>query len=355
MGSLLAKLLAPIKLHPALTTAIATAIVVSSWVLFATPYLRFAGQRAELRFACVPEVAEVVLRSKFTSIDRAELDLVTSSGRFQVGRLDVRPAVSDPRIVSITTPEARRAEIARKELSAGQVVLESRLLLYSPATPSFDVSGVDIRPLALDGPVASTCPSTGFHGSGLANLVVLARDVQLKRTNVLTEFLADRIYELNDLFGNVLLGVLCCAFISMLWHVASAIRAIPWSVKAAERAVRELANQRPNSNLEALKEELSADYVKNVRWLQFWKLVGPALGFLLTVSSLSAALHPAVRTASNAYFFIASIQLAIVSTCLGLLVRLAAQGAVSARWTTTRRLAEALPKQFPSSEPEHAG
>jgi hypothetical protein len=61
------------------------------------------------------------------------------------------------------------------------------------------------------------------------------------------------------------------------------------------------------------------------------------------VSSLAAALHPAVQASQDAYTFLAAVQVAVISTFVGLLVRIIAHGCI----VEAERLLEALSKVEP--------
>jgi biopolymer transport protein ExbB/TolQ len=52
--------------------------------------------------------------------------------------------------------------------------------------------------------------------------------------------------------------------------------------------------------------------------------LGPAVGFILTVSSLVGALHPALRSSNNLDGFLTGIHVAMISTFIGLLLRIIA-------------------------------
>ena len=59
-------------------------------------------------------------------------------------------------------------------------------------------------------------------------------------------------------------------------------------------------------------------------WYRFLQILGPTVGFLLTTSSLIAALNPSLQASRDIKGFFDSIQVAMVSTFIGLLIRLVA-------------------------------
>jgi biopolymer transport protein ExbB/TolQ len=60
------------------------------------------------------------------------------------------------------------------------------------------------------------------------------------------------------------------------------------------------------------------------RTFLFMQALGPAVGFILTVSSLVGALHPALRSSNNLDGFLTGIHVAMISTFIGLLLRIIA-------------------------------
>jgi len=70
-------------------------------------------------------------------------------------------------------------------------------------------------------------------------------------------------------------------------------------------------------------DKFAALWLKRDTWFQHLQLLGPALGFLLTVSSLIEALNP-LRSGNDLEGFLAGIHVALISTFLGLLLRLVA-------------------------------
>ncbi|MHC1622990.1 MAG: MotA/TolQ/ExbB proton channel family protein [Candidatus Methanospirareceae archaeon] len=70
-------------------------------------------------------------------------------------------------------------------------------------------------------------------------------------------------------------------------------------------------------------------YVRQDSWFHFTQIMGPAVGFTLTVASLIAALHPITENTNDISGFMAGMHIAMISTLLGLIVRII--GTVSQR------------------------
>jgi biopolymer transport protein ExbB/TolQ len=75
---------------------------------------------------------------------------------------------------------------------------------------------------------------------------------------------------------------------------------------------------------QAAQDEYLAYWWKwDVRF-RYLQAIGPALGFIMTVTSLVQALYPQVTTAHNLDEFFRGIHVALISTFLGLLLRVIA-------------------------------
>lgn len=66
------------------------------------------------------------------------------------------------------------------------------------------------------------------------------------------------------------------------------------------------------------------DFSKRKSWFRFLQILGPAIGFALTISSLIAGLNPTLQQAQDISIFFESIQIAMISTFIGLIIRIIA-------------------------------
>jgi biopolymer transport protein ExbB/TolQ len=71
-------------------------------------------------------------------------------------------------------------------------------------------------------------------------------------------------------------------------------------------------------------DKYAAHWAQLDKRFQFLQALGPAVGFILTVSSLVEALHPALLTANDLDAFLKGIHVAMIATFVGLLLRLVA-------------------------------
>lgn len=86
------------------------------------------------------------------------------------------------------------------------------------------------------------------------------------------------------------------------------------------RTLENLRRLHPQADGGSVFDLFAADCLKRDTLFQYLQLFGPALGFLLTVSSLIEALYP-TRLGNDLEGFLAGIHVALISTFLGLLMR----------------------------------
>jgi hypothetical protein len=83
-----------------------------------------------------------------------------------------------------------------------------------------------------------------------------------------------------------------------------------------------LSKEITKEQLEYAQSEFSIAFMSKDRRYQFLQIAGPAFGFVLTISSLIVGLHPSLRTESNMAEFFSAIQIAMMSTLIGLTIRI---------------------------------
>ena len=81
-----------------------------------------------------------------------------------------------------------------------------------------------------------------------------------------------------------------------------------------------------NSKDELNKAQIlfAEQYERDDRWYKVLQIMGPAIGFALTISSLIVGLHPRLKEIQNIEIFFETIQIAMISTFIGLSVRILA-------------------------------
>jgi hypothetical protein len=135
------------------------------------------------------------------------------------------------------------------------------------------------------------------------------------------------IVNLNDAISNVILTLLFFG-ISVLGAYLARLEFYNfcYSDEVFKNHLEKILNTKltNDSQRTAAWELYFADwYVLNNR-LRFFQVFGPAIGFILTVSSLIASLAPAAREMHDESLFLTGIHVAMISTFLGLLLRILA-------------------------------
>ena len=79
-----------------------------------------------------------------------------------------------------------------------------------------------------------------------------------------------------------------------------------------------------NHDVDKAECEIEMEYLRQDTRYRLFQVLGPAFGFLMTVSSLIAALHPSLQKSQNISIFFGAMQVAMVSTFIGLAIRIIA-------------------------------
>ena len=151
---------------------------------------------------------------------------------------------------------------------------------------------------------------------------------RLVRFRYIRKDLAEIIFRLNDAVSN---WVLTAMFFTVSWLVIKTaimeIRAYLYSEERFKRYICSFLGVddiRDTKHYRGLLDKYIAQWHTTDSRLKFMQALGPAVGFIFTVTSLIEALHPATRSADNLDSFLTGIHVAMISTFLGLLLRLVA-------------------------------
>lgn len=144
----------------------------------------------------------------------------------------------------------------------------------------------------------------------------------LEKRNKIRRYISNIILKFNDEVSNLVLTMLFLFLIYLILLMGGKLILIKannfnfyvkWKYKIKSKEML-------NNSLIAFGEK----HGKDNESFKFYQIVGPAIGFVLTISSLIAGLHPLVKEAQNLIMFLDAIQVALVSTFLGLLIRIVA-------------------------------
>jgi biopolymer transport protein ExbB/TolQ len=146
---------------------------------------------------------------------------------------------------------------------------------------------------------------------------------------LIQEELSNIVYGFNTSVSNLLLAGMTVALVWFGYVLSiGAVAAYVSSSKSIRKALAKRVASAPARLRQGGEEAfLRAEFKLTNRRLAFAKTMGPALGFLLTVSSLSAALHPSVQATQDTFRFVSGIQIAVIATFIGLAIRIVAHWA----------------------------
>jgi hypothetical protein len=151
---------------------------------------------------------------------------------------------------------------------------------------------------------------------------------QYVRLNYIRTILAELLYKLNDPVSNWVLTfmfVWCLLLFNQVVWVA--VAAHLYQDKAFDKYLARswgIRNLRDKAQRDNNENRCNAEWYSLHRSFHFLQALGPAVGFILTVSSLVGALHPALRSSNNLDAFLTGIHVAMISTFIGLLMRIIA-------------------------------
>jgi hypothetical protein len=196
-------------------------------------------------------------------------------------------------------------------------------------TPSNEVFVVTVEGVhAVSAEIVSV--SVDDHPMNLRNFVEsnLKGVHQYVRVNYIRTRLANLLYKMNDPVSNwVLTFMFAWCVLATIQVGRLAIAAHLYQDKAFDNylsrswRIRDLTDeaQRPNN-----ENRCDAQWYSLHRSFHFLQALGPAIGFILTVSSLVAALHQASLSSNDLDGFLKGIHVAMISTFVGLLLRIIA-------------------------------
>lgn len=152
---------------------------------------------------------------------------------------------------------------------------------------------------------------------------------KLRQAFYIREWLATALHQVNDPVSNLVLTIMWVGICFLAWTVAR----MEWAAYfyGASQFEMRLGRLCGFSSVRELSLEQRRDALSRCdafweQWdgrFRFWQMLGPAIGFVLTVSSLIQAFFT-VRSVSDIESFTQGLNIAMVSTFLGLLLRIIA-------------------------------
>jgi hypothetical protein len=295
------------------------------WPWLWKPFLHIPGNSGQFRFDCVP----------------AEISVTLVDSHARISTVELMPVVGDMESTALAIigfDYSQDGPIAKASLKKGEM---DGLASQIPATSDVryvlkmslkGVTAVNVQQLTILGGEASyrnRCLSQVLGPSELISMQPEDR-ARLVRIRPIQSEISNLILDYNDRVANFLVGVMALVtvfylgMVILFWRRAYFTRDATFS-RQIKRRMTEVVPALQKMGSQAV---LKADFARIQRRLVFAKNVGPICGFALTVSSLIAALHPAVQIDKDSFSFLSSLQLALVATLVGLAMRLLAEFAI---------------------------
>ena len=322
-----------------LTFVLVSAAALARWLAlpwFLHPYVRVPSTAFSVTVRCVPSQLRVYSKTSYVSLLNAQLILSEISSHTVVGSYNL-PVAPGPRAAEaefVLLPSADEIEKASSQFNENTAAI---VAFQFSRVPSLDLARVELTYAGQK--TQGGCEPEELKGRELKNRII-GTSPRTMRFLLIQDELSDFLLAANEFGGNLLL---CALVISFFWVLTLGVGGFV-STYLPDRALMRLVTK---SDPAALSQSERSDLVEAVRRaysklyhrLAFARVVGPATGFLLTVTSLVAGLHPSVVAAQDTFHFISSLQLALVATFMGLAVRIAAEFAIRFhRETANRRL-----------------
>jgi hypothetical protein len=303
-------------------------MAVMAWILIPNifnPYVRVPSDTFRFALDCAPESVDVVMHGVFAVASQARVE--SPAGATSGTALNLPLTISSL---------SGKGELPRFRLgadtSAAAAISNYLSARNGPPTLIYSIAferlpNLDIQRLLLTQGNGATfrCSEDEYKGKSLLK-ATLTSGATLMWYSLLQEEIGGIVFSFNNIVANVLLAAM---IVGLLWHAWALCCGTKDLYVSPDASLR----KKMNKLISAAPPEIKAKGAEVVRWkytelyrrLAFAKTVGPALGFLLTVSSLSAALHPSLQSTQDTFRMVSGIQIAVVATFVGLAIRIVAQ------------------------------
>jgi hypothetical protein len=302
-------------------------LAIAGWIFVPSiyaPYVRVPSARLEFALNCVPEAVEIEVLSPYARARQAQISVLPTA---------VAPASQT--VAFEVVKENRQSGTVYVQLQLSTQQLQSLAahiatlpgqpqLVYSvlfDRIPNIDVQRINVTALQTTN---HKCATPQYHGYDL--MAVIRHQPQLMHYKIVQEKLSDIVLAFNDTIANFLLAAMVVAFLWFAFLLVYGIKELRFTSDSAlvSRLQKRYDKATPELQEVGKQAVVQAEHNLIYRRLAFAKGVGPAFGFLLTVSSLSAALHPSVQATQDTFRFVSGIQIAVIATFVGLAIRIVA-------------------------------
>ncbi len=152
---------------------------------------------------------------------------------------------------------------------------------------------------------------------------IIAVDKKYVKYRYIREGISLFLLKYNDPVSNVILTTLTIFLIPLTYGLIKQIWCF-YFARNPETIFKKRNNFSCEKDIENARISYSEKYSLKENWFRFLQVFGPAIGFALTTSSLVVGLHPSLREAQDITKFFETIQIAMISTFIGLLIRIIA-------------------------------
>jgi hypothetical protein len=316
------------RMWPFLAFVASTAIVIAGWLCLPAllhPYVRVPGAIFSFSVPCIPENVQVETITPYAVLTRAKLMLQDRRKTSLLAQYDLdiasKRAGGGINFTLIASPNVKKQmSDAMSGPNAGSQLAVSMEFTKIPAIDLVSVDASYAIDLGMGG-----CRPENISAETLMKRLDDPR-ARTMRYALIQDKLSDFILNANEIGGNIVLAGLVLMFLWLTVLFVEGVRRVYLLSDSRLRAdLLALVPAATEGRKQLLANMVSAQYSSVFRRLAFARVFGPATGFLLTVSSLVAALHPSAAAAQDTFRFVSSLQLALVATFMGLVVRIMAE------------------------------
>lgn len=299
--------------------------IVILWPFASNPYVRVPAYRFAVDVQCAP--TKVVVHTR--EADQRPVAASLESQLYSSGKSI--PQVTT--LLSTVDGQSTTTFLVPPEID-DQLVTETarhRVILEFSRQPFVDITAIEAFGSTND----SDCRGEALAGHELAARIIGASALVMP-FRLVQDDISRIIVGTNQTIGNVLLTCMLVGLAYVMWLAMQAYALTLRSFVPSDRAsATEQKDQTKGGTIDAEDLLCEGAYLVRMRRLALARVLGPAVGFLLTVSSFAASLSPTVQGQQDSFQFLSAIQIAVLSTFVGLLVRIVAHLAMV--WTRDAR------------------
>lgn len=294
------------------------------WPAALHPFVRVSNGSFSIRIDCVPQQMDIEIRAPVLTVTSVRAEPTVSLGepsiRIETKHDTFAGANRDSTVLRIDFTEM-------SGMATTNASRKKRDLTVFPELQGLSV--VDIQKISLkekDDRVR-ICAASDLEGDALFSSIAAST----KRTMAyypIQEKLSNGILAVNELIGTVVVSAMVLGLLRLVDILIRGVWGVYASSDTALRRDVALRLSIVSRSAHDANDVIEADFEKLIRRLAFARVMGPALGFALTVSSLIAGLHPAAQETQTTFRLITSLQLAMVATFVGLAIRIIAEFAI---------------------------